>query len=103
MKDPRIEKLAQNIVNHSIKVKAGDRVLIQNNNVTTDFIKALVRATYKAGGMPFVSLQDISVERELMLGATEEQLKIRAEIELAEMKQMNCFVGFRAMQNLYEQ
>ncbi|MBO4729642.1 MAG: aminopeptidase, partial [Spirochaetaceae bacterium] len=46
---------------------------------------------------------DISVERELMLGATEEQLKIRAEIELAEMKQMNCFVGFRAMQNLYEQ
>ena len=103
MKDPRIEKLAQNIVNHSIKVKAGDRVLIQNNNVTPDFIKALVRATYKAGGLPFVSLKDVFIERELMLGATEEQMKIRAEIELAEMKQMNCFVGFRAMQNLYEQ
>ena len=103
MKDPRIDTLAENIVRHSIKVQKGDRVLIQNNNVTPDFIKALVRATYSAGGLPFVSLKDISVERELMLGATEEQMKIRAEIELAEMKQMNCFVGFRAMQNLYAQ
>ena len=68
-----------------------------------EFVKALVRKAYEAGAIPFVSLKDISIERELMLGATEEQLKIRAEIEVAEMKQMNCFIGFRAMKNLYEQ
>ena len=74
MKDTRIDTLAENIVRHSIKVQKGDRVLIQNNNVTPDFVKALVRATYSAGGLPFVSLKDISVERELMLGATENGL-----------------------------
>lgn len=103
MKDPRIEILAQNIMHNSIKVQKGERVLIQNNNVVPEFVKALVRKAYEAGAIPFVSLKDISIERELMLGATEEQLKIRAEIEVAEMKQMNCFIGFRAMKNLYEQ
>ena len=35
-----------------------------------------------------------------MLGATEEQMRIRAEIELAEMKQMDCYIGFTSVRNL---
>lgn len=103
MKDPRIQKLAHNLVHHSIKAKAGECVLIQNNNVQRDLIKALVRELYAAGAMPFVSLKDIQIERELLLGATAEQLQIRADIEANEMKHMDCFIGFRAMENLYEQ
>ena len=103
MKDLRIDKLAKILVNFSVKVQKGDRVLIQNNNLQKDFIKALVRAVYEAGGLPFVSIKDVSVERELLLGATKEQMQLRGEIELEEMKRMNCFIGFRAMQNLYAQ
>ena len=103
MKDPRIDKLAQILVNFSVKVQKGDRVLIQNNNLQPDFIKALVRAVYAAGGLPFVSIKDISVEREILLGATKEQMQLRGEIEFEEMKRMNCFIGFRSMQNLYAQ
>ena len=86
MKDPRIDKLAQILVNFSVKVQKGDRVLIQNNNLQPDFIKALVRAVYAAGGLPFVSIKDISVEREILLGATKEQMQLRGEFELEEMK-----------------
>ncbi|MBO7486050.1 MAG: aminopeptidase [Spirochaetaceae bacterium] len=103
MKDPRIQKLAHMLVTHSIKAKKGEKVLIQNNNVQPELIKALIREIYAVGAYPFVSLKDISVERELMLGATEEQLKIRADIEAHEMELMDCFIGFRSMQNLYAQ
>ena len=103
MKDPRIQKLAHLLVTHSIKVKKGEKVLIQNNNVQPELIKALIREIYEIGAYPFVSLKDISVERELMLGASEEQLKIRADIEAHEMELMDCFIGFRSMQNLYAQ
>lgn len=100
MKDPRLEKLAYNLVNHSIKAQKGEKVLIQCNNSEPDFIKALIREVYKVGAIPFVSLNDKTIERELLLGATEEQMRIRAEIELAEMKQMDCYIGFTSVRNL---
>lgn len=103
MKDPRIKKLAEIIISHSLKVKKGENVLIQNNNLQKDFIKALIQEIYKVGAYPFVSIKDLSIERELMLGATEEQLAVRKEIELFEMKQMDCFIGFKALENLYAQ
>lgn len=100
MKDPRIEKLAYNLVNHSVNVKPGEKVLIQNNNLESALVKALIKEIYKKGGIPFVSIKDRAVERELLLGATEEQMKIRCEIELEEMKKMDCFIGFTSVRNL---
>lgn len=103
MKDPRIQKLAHLLVNHSLKVQKGEKVLIQNNNVQAELVKALVKEIYAVEAYPFVSLKDLTIERELMFGATEEQLKIRADIEGHEMAQMDCFIGFRAINNLYAQ
>ncbi len=100
MKDPRIQKLAGLLVNYSVKAKKGERVLIQANNSEPDLINALIEETYKAGAYPFVSLLDKTVERALLMGATEEQMKIRAQIELEEMKQMDCFIGFSSLRNL---
>lgn len=100
MRDPRIDKLAKNLVKHSVKAQQGDTVLIQANNNAPDLVNALVREVYAAGAVPFVSLKDKTVERELLLGATEEQLRIRAEIERHEMSRMDCFIGFTAPFNL---
>lgn len=100
MKDPRIDKLAYNLVNYSVKAKQGERVLIQNNNLQPDLVKALIREIYKVGAYPFVSIVDKTIEREILLGATKEQMEIRGKIELAEMQEMDCYIGFSAIQNL---
>jgi aminopeptidase len=100
MKDPRIEKLADILVNYSVKVRAGDKVLIQSSNVEPLLVRALIRAVYGAGGMPFVWLADKTIERELLLGATEEQLRLRAENDTALMSRMDCYIGFTAPQNM---
>lgn len=99
MKDPRIDQLAKNLVNHSIKVQKGEKVLIQCNNNEPTLINALVREVYAVGAYPFVSLLDKTIERELLLGATEEQIRIRADIELHEMSKMDCFIGFSSLRN----
>lgn len=100
MKDPRIDTLAKNLVRHSISARAGEKVLIQANNMAPELVRALVREVYAVGAYPFVSLKDKTVEREILLGATEEQMKVRAEIERYEMSKMDCFIGFTAPQNL---
>lgn len=101
MKDPRIQKLANTLVNYSIKAQKGEKVLIQCNNSEPEFINAIIKECYKVGAIPFVSLKDKTIERELLLGATEEQMRLRAEIELAEMKKMDCYIGFTSLNNLY--
>ncbi len=100
MKDPRMDALARNLIRHSVRAQKGEKVLIQANNCVPELVRALVRETYDAGALPFVSIKDKTVERELLLHATKEQLRVRAEIELAEMSRMDCFIGFTAPQNL---
>lgn len=100
MKDARITRLAHQLVNFSCKVQPGEKVLIQNTNTESVFVRELISAVYDAGGLPFVNLMDREIERTLVSRGTEEQLRIRASYELEQMKQMDCFIGFTSMRNM---
>lgn len=57
--DPRIKKLANNIVNYSCSVKKKEKVLIECfGNDPYPLVKELIDVTYRAGGTPYVSLKD---------------------------------------------
>lgn len=99
MKDPRQKRLAELLVNFSIRVKPGDKVLINNWNAEIPFMKEIVNAVYDAGGMPFVNLADRELERTLFMRANEEQLSLRAKHELEQMKDMDCYIGFTSNRN----
>ncbi len=101
--DARIEKLAKNLVNYSTAVKKGEKVLIDyRGDEPVNLVKALVREVYAAGGIPFVSHTDMGVQRALLMGATEEQVKILNEREYAFMKQMDCYIAVSAYTNSAE-
>ena len=100
MIDQRLVKLARILVNYSTKVKPGEKVLIQDNNVEADFVAALVEAVHDAGGLPFVTLRDKRVERALFRRATEEQMALQAKFERERMAEMDCYIGFTSIRNL---
>ena len=102
MRDPRIQQLAYNLINYSVDLQKGEKVLIENIGIQPDLVKALVQETYKAGGYPFVSTKDPSIERELLLGASEEQYKTVSQFESAVMKEMDAYIGLRAGDNISE-
>lgn len=101
MKDPRLLKLADILVNYSIKVRKGEKVLVQNYNPEPEFVKALVGAIHAAGGLAFVTLRDRSVERELYMEGPEEQFRLQAEFELERMKRMDAYIGFTSLRNAF--
>ena len=49
MMDPRMERLAETLVNFSVEVKPGDNVLISSTNGNEMLVKALIRQVYKVG------------------------------------------------------
>ncbi|MCX7026493.1 MAG: aminopeptidase [Spirochaetes bacterium] len=101
MGDPRIGRLADILVNYSVKVKPGEKVLIQNTNPEPEFVKALISTVHDAGGLAFVTLRDKSVERELYLRGPEEQFALQAEFELARMEKMDAYIGFTSLRNAF--
>jgi aminopeptidase len=102
MKDSRIEKLAKNLINYSVRLQKGEKVLIENFGLQRELVTALVKEAYAAGGYPFVSLKDHQVDRALLFGAQEEQYNMMAQFEANVMSQMDAYIGLRSGNNINE-
>ncbi|GIN60091.1 aminopeptidase [Robertmurraya siralis] len=102
MKDPRIGTLAKNLINYSIKLQKGEKVLIENFGLQRELVTALVDEAYKAGGYPFVLLKDYIVDRSLLLGASEDQFNLIADFEANVMSKMDAYIGLRSGDNINE-
>ena len=102
MHDPRIDQLAQQLVGYSTHVEAGEKVLIDLAEVPDSIGIALMRAVRERGAIPFLRVNHARLNREMMLGATEEQYKAMAEHQMAEMKDMDAYIALRGSQNITE-
>ena len=102
MKDSRMIQLAENLINYSCSVKKGDKVLIEAYDVEEVFVAELVKQTYLAGGVPFVTIKQNTVNRSLYMDCTEEQLKLMARYEAERMSGMDAYIGVRGGHNLSE-
>ena len=101
--DDRIQRLAKSLVNYSTKIKPGERVLISyEGEAVKPLVLELIREVYAAGGLPYAEVRDSQVQREILLGATEEQADFLDEIELARMKGMDAFIAVRGGDNASE-
>ncbi|PTM59918.1 aminopeptidase [Desmospora activa] len=102
MRDQRINKLARLLVQHSMKVKSGDNVLIDVYGEKSELARALVPEVYQAGGFPFVQLNNSVLLRAQLLDTSEEHMKRVAKLDLERMKAMDCYVAIRGSENVNE-
>lgn len=103
MADERLRRLAENLVRYSCRVGEGDKVQIHyTGHEVAPLAKELVKAVYRAKGVPFVQFSDPSVQRELLLCCGEEQLALMAQVDGALMEQMDAYIGVRGGSNSAE-
>ncbi len=101
--DPRIKKLSKLLVEYSTDIKKGERCLIDyEGNSTKDLVRQLIKDIYAAGGVPFVRSRDSKLNREILLGCSEEQLNFMCECQLMEMKGMDAYIAIRGNENSSE-
>lgn len=101
--DQRIQQLASNLVNYSLKVQPGEKVLIEHiGDSPKDLARQLVIEVYKAKGIPFIESTDMRLERELILQAPDEYFHLKTKWESERMKLMDCYIGVRGSENITE-
>ena len=72
--DPRIEKLAQILVDHSADIKPGYRVAIEATTAAEPLVRALYSTILERGGHPYLLLDLTDQDEILFTVAKNEQL-----------------------------
>jgi aminopeptidase len=103
MKDPRVRKLAELLVNYSTKVKENDKVMVAAvDPAAYPLVEEIIELVGKKGAHAFVTLNAQAVQRKLYMHATDTMLDIMRESELAFAQKMDAYIGIRALENKFE-
>ncbi|HEY8443514.1 MAG TPA: aminopeptidase [Clostridia bacterium] len=102
MVDPRLSKLAQNLVHYSCDLKKGEKIFIEAYDLDYMLVNEIIKEVYKVGGYPFVSLYNTRVQRQLLLGTSEEHSTLMAKYAKYLMSDMDAYIGIRGSNNTFE-
>lgn len=102
MRDPRIDKLAKVLIEYSCDLQPNEKVLIEGFGKDYELIRELIATAYRVGGIPYVQLHDHTVQRELFMHLSDEQVADMARYDLARMKDMDAYIGVRGGDNVNE-
>ena len=78
--DPRTQKLAQILVNHSARIQSGDRVAIEATTAAEPLIRALYIEVLKQGGHPHLLLKFPEQAKELFTYGSDMQISFVDEL-----------------------
>ena len=103
MRDLRIEKLANNLLNHSLNLQKGEKILIEIIGMEAIPLgKELIKKAENIGAIPIFNIIDYEIMREMLLKCTEKQMQMYAKYDLQRMKDMDAYIGVRASTNTAE-
>ncbi len=100
--DSRLIGLARNLLDYSLALQPGDKVLIEGETGCEELVQVLISEAYARGAMPFFELVDAPVRRSQLLGACREQLDLEVDWRLERIKAMDARLYILAGQNMAE-
>jgi aminopeptidase len=99
MRDPRLEKLADVLVNYSVAVKAGQLVRISGPPCSSPLILELYRKVLSAGGHPHVRMAPEQLAEIMIKHGRDDQLRYLNPINLYEYERIDCSIGIWGEEN----
>ncbi len=101
--DPRWKRLGELLVNYSVAVKPGERVMIAMGEPESfSLVRGVHEAVIKAGGFPQVQFLSETLRHQLLKHGSTEQLSWVPEIEAYGMEWADVYIGLRGAANLHE-
>lgn len=99
MADPRAGKLADILVNYSVKIKPGDWVMVNGDVIALPLVQAVYESVLKAGGNPTLLLGSDELQESFLREANDDQLQWVSPIEDLVMDKIDASISVRAASN----
>lgn len=98
----KVNKMAKNLINHSVSLGQGENLLIESFDVEGELIDELIKEAQIVGGNVFLWQKKNKYVRKLLINASEEQIRIQAKYEASFIDKMNAYIGVRGSENSAE-
>lgn len=102
MLDPRVTRLAELLCTHSCELGPDDNLLIHAFDIPEEVVAEVVRVAQSTGAKVAVRQESNRVKRQLLLGMTEANARLIADVERHEMEQMTAYIALRGSNNVVE-
>jgi len=102
MVDPRVKKVAEIIVNHSIRTKKGEIVLINSDYGAKDLVLEIYKLVLKKGALPSCNISLPGIAYNYYKLASDEQLKTFPRVRKYETTLCSAIVNIGAEMNTRE-
>ncbi len=103
MKDPRITKLAENLLGYSVDIQPGEKVMIEAKGIySLELVKELIRVATLKGAVPFWYYNDDSLYRHFLINMNEDQMESFTKLHEDIMDHMDAYIGIRGAENAYD-
>jgi aminopeptidase len=100
MKDPRLDRLAHVLIDHSCQLEHGETLLIEAYDLPDPaLVCRLVELAAERGAVPLVTWKSNPVLRSLYMHGTAESLGLAGELERARMERVDAYIGIRGAAN----
>lgn len=99
MRDERLVKLANTLVNHSIELKENEKVMITGSVTAKPLMKEIIREVKRVGGLPFLELRDDELMVELVKDSSEKSAEIQRDWLARKLEDLDAFIFVRANEN----
>ncbi len=99
MSDPRIKKLADLLVNYSVKVQPGQWVLINSHVIAEPLANEVLRAVLEAGGLPQIILSSDDLVETGFRYSNNEQLSWISPVVKTLYEEVDVLIALRAFEN----
>ena len=103
MPDKRWDRLGESLVNYSLEIKPGQKLMIAMYEVETyPLALAVYKHCIKAGGFPQIQFMSEALKHQVLKYGNEEQKSWVPEIEAYGMEWADCYIALRGAFNLNE-
>lgn len=99
MRDQRLDKLADVLVNYSVKVQPGQLVRIRGDQVGSDLLEAIYEAVLKAGAHPVLRMSSEACADIFLQDASDEQLQYADPLAMKEAEEIDVSISLWAEVN----
>ena len=101
--DEKIKKLSYTIVNYSLKLEKGNKVLITSRtNKPILLIKNLIKDINEVGAIPFVEIKEPKIDSYLLKKQTDERIEEIKKHEKQKVNNYDAFINIRYTTNEFE-
>ena len=100
--EEKIKELSKTLINYSLSIKNGERVLIKTESIDTKpLIKELVKEITSVGGIPVVRYIDIETNDLLVSNTTKNRIELLKKMNEFDVENFDAFISIHYIENDY--